>query len=124
MNVCLESFNPGPTCSLGGPLRTRDFGPTREAVFHLCAVRRRGQQMPSRSAMVGDGSICRQKSLGMPGGFELLHAILALACGPLRVLAAVIEVATLAMLHPGQDLALRRAVALQLIRNDDPRYVL
>jgi hypothetical protein len=37
----------------------------------------------------------------------------------MRVLAAVIEVATLAMFHPGQDLALRRAVALQLAGNDD-----
>src|SRR5262249_23949844 len=31
---------------------------------------------------------------------------------------------TLAMLHPWQDLALRRTVALQLGRNDDPRHVL
>ena len=29
----------GPTCSLGGPPRTRYFGPTLEAVFHLLAVR-------------------------------------------------------------------------------------
>jgi hypothetical protein len=80
--------------------------------------------MPSRSEMLGDGSIRRQKSLGMPGGFDPLHAIFSLACRPMHVLTAVIEVATLAMLHPGQDLALRRAVALQLIHDDDPRYVL
>src|SRR5262245_29682803 len=40
------------------------------------------------------------------------------------VLTPVIEIATLAMLHPGQDLALRRTVALQLVRNDDARHVL
>ena len=74
--------------------------------------------------MLGDGSIRRQKALGMPRGFEPLHAIFSLACGPMRVLAPVIEVATLAMLHPGQDLALCRAVALQLIRDDDAWDVL
>src|SRR6516162_1873770 len=40
------------------------------------------------------------------------------ARGAMRVFAPVIEVATLAMLHPGQDLPLRRPIALQLIRND------
>src|SRR5215468_10160064 len=40
------------------------------------------------------------------------------------VLTPVIEVATLAMLHPRQDLALRRAVALELIGNDHPWHVL
>src|SRR5262245_52784830 len=39
------------------------------------------------------------------------------------VLTPVIDIATLAMLHPGQDLALRRTVALQLVRNDDARHV-
>ena len=42
----------------------------------------------------------------------------------MRILTPIIEVATLAMLHPGQHLALRRAVALQLVRNEDPRHVL
>src|ERR1700757_3660998 len=42
----------------------------------------------------------------------------------MRILTAVVQIATLAVCDPGQDLALRRAVALQLIRDDDPRYVL
>src|SRR5262245_33034837 len=42
----------------------------------------------------------------------------------MRVLAPVIEGAALTVFHPGQNLPFRRAVALQLIRNDDPRYVL
>jgi hypothetical protein len=33
---------------------------------------------------------------------------------PMRVLTPVIEIATLAMFHPRQDCALRRAVALSL----------
>src|SRR5215510_906982 len=42
----------------------------------------------------------------------------------MRVLTPVIEVTALAMFHPWQDLSLRCTVALQLIRNDDPRHVL
>jgi len=41
----------------------------------------------------------------------------------MRVLTTVIEIATLPMFHAGQDLALRGAVALQLVRNDDARHV-
>jgi hypothetical protein len=69
--------------------------------------------MPSRTEVLGTGAIRRQKSLGMTGGFESLHTILALARGAMRVFAPVIEVATLAMLHPGQELPLRRAVAFE-----------
>jgi hypothetical protein len=54
--------------------------------------------------------------------FKPLHAIFVLPRGPMRVLTAVVEIATLAVFDPGQNLALRRAVALQLIR-DDPRYI-
>src|SRR5215470_10355788 len=42
---------------------------------------------------------------------------------PVRVLAAVVEIATLAMFHPGQDFPFGRAIALQLIRNDHARYI-
>ena len=41
----------------------------------------------------------------------------------MRVLTAVVEIATLAVFDPRQDLTLRRAVALQLIRDDDPRDI-
>src|SRR5262245_3143915 len=42
----------------------------------------------------------------------------------MRVLTAVVEIATLALFHPGQDLPLRRAVALQLLRDAHPWDVL
>jgi hypothetical protein len=61
--------------------------------------------------------------LGMPGGFEPLHPILALARGAMRVFAPVIEVATLAMLHPGQELPLHHAVAPELIGDHHAWYV-
>ena len=40
------------------------------------------------------------------------------------ILRAIIEVTALTVFHPGQDLALRRAVALELIRDDKPRDIL
>src|SRR5438132_10677765 len=40
------------------------------------------------------------------------------------VLTAVVEIATLPVFDPRQDLPLRRPVALQLIRDDDPWHVL
>src|SRR5215813_4766158 len=79
--------------------------------------------MPSGAEVLGNGAIRRQKTLGMPGRFEPLHAILTLPRGAMRVLTAVVQIATLAMFHPRQDLPLGRAVALQLIRDDDPRYI-
>src|SRR5512134_1257616 len=80
--------------------------------------------MPSRSKVLGNGAVGRQKTLGMTRRLKPLHAILALACGAMGVLAPIIEVATLAMLDSGQDLALRRAVAFELIGDDDPWHVL
>jgi hypothetical protein len=40
------------------------------------------------------------------------------------ILTAGIEIATLAMFHAGQHLALRRTVALQLVRDDHTRHIL
>src|SRR5262245_18674058 len=79
--------------------------------------------MPSRAKVLGNGTIRGHKALGMPCRLEPLHAILTLPRGPMRVFTAVIQVATLPMLHPGQDVALGRAVALELIRDDDPRDI-
>ncbi len=66
----------------------------------------------------------RAKVLGMPRRLESLHAIFALPCGTMGVLTAAIEIATLPVFHPGQDLALRCAIALQLVRDDHPWHVL
>ena len=59
----------------------------------------------------------------MPGGLEPLHAPLPLAGGLMGVLRTVIEIPVLAMLYTWQDLALRRAIAFELLRDDDPRHV-
>src|SRR3989442_9710296 len=71
-----------PTRRLGGPLCTRDLGPTLEAVPHLCAVRRCGQEMPPRAKVLGNRTIRGQKALGVSRRLEPLHAIFSLACRP------------------------------------------
>ena len=60
----------------------------------------------------------------MPAGFEPLHVVLALPRRTMRVFTPVIEVATLPVFHPGQDLPLRRTIAFELIGNDHPWHVL
>ena len=79
--------------------------------------------MPSRVEVLGNRSICREKTLGLAGRFELLHATLPLARRPMRLLTSIMEIATLAMFHPGQQLAFGCPVALQLIRDDRGTYI-
>ena len=80
--------------------------------------------MPSRVEVLGDGSIRRQKTLRMPGRFEPLHVVLVLARRSIRMLAAVVERATLPVCHAGQYLTLRRAVAFEFVCDDHPSNVL
>jgi hypothetical protein len=80
--------------------------------------------MPSGSEVLGNRSIRGQKSLGMPRRLKPLHAAFPLPRRPMRVLASIIEVTTLAMLYPWENLTFGRTVALQLVRNDDPWHVL
>jgi len=68
--------------------------------------------MPSWPEVLGNGAIGREETLSMPGGFEPLHVVLALPRRTMGVLTSVIEIATLAMLHPGQYLTLGRAITL------------
>jgi hypothetical protein len=62
--------------------------------------------MPPEAEVLGDGSIRRQEPLGMTGGLEPLHALFPLPRRPMRVLIPVVEITTLAMLSPGENLAL------------------
>src|SRR5262245_12870261 len=114
----------GPTRPLGGPFRTCNFRPTRESLPHLFAVLQRGQQMPSGAEVLGNGTIRGQKALGMTCRLKPLHAIFALPRRPVRILTAVVQITTLAVFDAGQDLALGRAVALELIGDDHPWYIL
>ena len=80
--------------------------------------------MPSRAEVLGNGTIGGEKALSVPWGLEPLHALFPLARRSMRILTPVVEIATLAVFHPGQNLTLRRAVALELIRDDHLWHVL
>jgi hypothetical protein len=108
---------------LGSQLCPRDLIPPLASFLHLFAVLRRGKSMTSWSEMLGDGTIRGEKALGVARRLKPLHAPFPLAGGLVGVLCAVVEVVVLAMLDPREDLALRGAVAFELVRNDHPWYI-
>lgn len=59
----------------------------------------------------------------MAGGFESLHAPLALTRLTMRILTPIIQIATLAVFDARENLALGRAIALQFFSHDHPRHV-
>jgi hypothetical protein len=79
--------------------------------------------MPARTEVLGDGTIGREKALSVPRRFKPLHTSLSLAGGLVGVLCTIIEIAVLAMFHPGKQLALSRSVALQLIGDNHTQHV-
>src|SRR5215510_7504970 len=79
--------------------------------------------MPSRAEVLGDGTIRRQKALGMTGGFEPLHAPLALTRGAMEVLTPVVEITALAMFHSRENLAFGGTVAFEPIRDDHAGHI-
>src|SRR5262252_6045815 len=79
--------------------------------------------MPSGSKVLGNRSVRRQKALSMTRRLQPLHTILTLTRGTMGMLTPVVQIATLAVFDPGQDLSFGRAVALQLLRDDDPRDI-
>ena len=72
---------------------------------------------------LGNRSIRRQKTLGMAGRFEPLHATLPLARRPMRVFTAVIQIATLSVFDARQQLALRGAIALEFVCGDHAWHI-
>jgi hypothetical protein len=80
--------------------------------------------MPSRAEVLRDGTIGGEEALGMPRGFDPLHAPFPLARRLVRVLGAIVQIAMLPMFDTRQYLALRGAEALELIGYDDTWHVL
>ena len=58
--------------------------------------------MPSWSKVSGNRPIRGQKALGMTRRLKPLHAILTLTRGTMGILTPVVQITTLAMLHPGR----------------------
>jgi hypothetical protein len=67
--------------------------------------------MPVRAEVLCDGTIGREKALGLARGFEPLHASLPLAGRLVGVLRPVIEIAMLAMFHARKYLLLGGSIA-------------
>ena len=79
--------------------------------------------MPARSKVLCNRTIRGEEALHVPSRLEPLHPSLSLAGRLMGVLCPVVQVAVLAMFHPREDLALRHAVALELIRDDHTRDI-
>lgn len=79
--------------------------------------------MPPRSEMLADGTVGRQKPLSVPRRCEALHATFPLASRSMRVLTAVVEIATLTMLHAVENLAFGRTIAPQLVGDGGKTHV-
>jgi hypothetical protein len=109
--------------SLRSDGRARDLLPNLESLGHLLAVLGGRQQVTSRSEVLGNWAIGGEEPLGLPCRLEPLHAPLSLASGLMGVIRAVMEVPMLAVLHRRKHLLLRRAVAFQLVGDDDTRHV-
>ena len=79
--------------------------------------------MPTRAEVLHDGTIGGEESLGLARGLKPLHVSLALTCGLVRILSAIVEIPVLAMVHTREQFALGGCVALQFIGNDHPGHI-
>jgi hypothetical protein len=112
-----------PEGRLCGRSQPRDFPPDLESLTHLLAILGGREPVAPRSEVLGDGAISGKEALGVSWGFEFTHASFSLPGRLVRIFRTIIEVAVLPMFDTGQDLALGRTVAPQLIGNNDPRNV-
>ena len=80
--------------------------------------------MPSWAKVLGHRAIRGQQTPGMARRLQPLHAIRTLARGPMRVFTPGIEIPTLPVFDPRPERALGCAITFQLLRHEDPRYVM
>jgi len=80
--------------------------------------------MAAELAVVVDASVGRQKALRIARRLEPLDLPLSSPGGLVRYLGAVVEIAALPVLDTGQDLALGRAIAAELVGHDHARNIL
>ena len=109
-----------PLCGHG---QACDLPPDLESLPHFLTGRG-GREPVAPWAKVGrDGPIGGEDALGVSRGFELLPPSLALARRLVGVFGTGVQVAVRPMLDAGEDLALGRPMAPQLIGDDPPRGV-
>jgi len=82
-----------------------------------------GEEVTSRAEVLRDGTIRREKALGVTRGLEPPHVPFPLARRLVGVFRPIVQVAVLPVFDAREDLSLRRAVAFQPIGDDDPWHV-
>ncbi len=73
--------------------------------------------------MQHDWPVGREETLAVSWRFEALHTSLPLTRGLVGVFGTVVQRAVLSMFHIRQDLANRRPIATQPVRDDQAGYV-
>ena len=111
------------TRCLGGHDRACDLPPHLESLPHLVTVFGGREEVASRSKVLRNRTIRGEKALRLPGRLESLQAPLPRACRLVRVFGTVVERAMLAMLYTWEKPSLGRAVAFELVGDDDPRHI-
>jgi hypothetical protein len=112
-----------PHSFLRGYCRAGDVLPSLESLGHFQAVCTNGEEVASGTEMRRNGTIRGEKTLGMPWRFEPLHAPLPLAGRLVRILRTVVQIPVLTMFHTRHHLLLGRAIAAELISDDDSRDI-
>jgi hypothetical protein len=79
--------------------------------------------VPSRVEVLGDGPVGGEEALRVSRRLEALQAPLPLAGRLVGVFGAIVQVPVLAMFHTREALSLRRLVAFELVRDEDPRHI-
>ena len=103
---------------------TGDLAPNLEGTITGGSMVGGGDAVATKLEVIMELTVRGEESLGMAGRLEPLHLPFSPSRRLVRDLGAVVEVAALPVLDPGQDLALGRAVTRQLVRHDDTRHVL
>lgn len=114
---------PGASCLCGGG-KARDVLPGVESLPQLLTVLGGGQSVTPWAEVLGDGTMRREKALGVSWGLEPLHAPFPLPGGLMGVFGPIVQIAVLAVFHARQYFPLGRTIAFELVRDEHARHKL
>ena len=100
-----------------------DFLPAPESLGHFLTVARGGKSLSSWSKALRNGTSRGEAALGVTWRFEPSHASFPLVGQLAGVRRTVVEKVLLATFHPRKNLALGRAIALELTRDAHAQHV-
>jgi len=79
--------------------------------------------MPAEPEVLRDGTRSGKEVLDVTRGLASSHVALSLTSRLMRMLRTVVPIPVLAMLNSWKDLAFGGSIALELVRDDNPRDV-